>query len=116
MNKKNYITIELALWLRDNGCKIKTEEAFYGNAGTWHDTIVQLEHYNGADEDFHKHKLLPTYTYYDIIMTYAEEFFGGINYEGEALQVFLFLQEGRRAEAEVWIKNRCVFGKKRYVI
>lgn len=55
-------SLELAKKLKDLGVKKESLYAYYGNAGIWHDTIVDMDYYKDADEDFKKHKLLPAYT------------------------------------------------------
>jgi hypothetical protein len=54
--------LELSKRLKDLGVKSQSLFAYYGNAGEWHDTIVDMDMYKNADDDFREHKLLPAYT------------------------------------------------------
>lgn len=71
-----YISKELAIWLREKGCRLPTGKAYYGNAGTWHDALVDLDGYVSADPEFREAKLLLAYSWYDILVTHAKEFWG----------------------------------------
>jgi hypothetical protein len=54
--------LELAKKLKELEVKKPSLYAYYGNAGTWHDAIVDMAMYKDADAEFREHKLLPAYT------------------------------------------------------
>lgn len=53
---------ELAKKLKELGVKAESLFAYYGNAGTWYDAIVDMDMYKDADASFREAKLLPAYT------------------------------------------------------
>ncbi len=54
--------LEYAIRIKEFGIRKESLFAYYGNAGNWHDTIVEMAYYKDADQEFIECKLLPAYT------------------------------------------------------
>ena len=72
--KKQVCSLELAKKLKELGVKEESLFAYYGNAGNWHDTIVDMGMYKDVDDDFREYKLLPAYTVAELIEILGEDF------------------------------------------
>lgn len=125
-----HITKELALWLKERGCEIEAN-AYYDDFSLF----VRMIKWSSASEGYfvdnsdftnwieeecflyETPNLVPTYTYYDILVTHANEFWGEIQVEktGQSKgayhshMVFTMLQKGLHKMAEDYIRTHCVF-------
>lgn len=55
-------SLEWSQKLKSLGVKRDSLFAYYGNAGIWHNAIVDMAMYRDADAEFREAKLLPAYT------------------------------------------------------
>lgn len=60
--EKQVVSLELAKKIDELGFRKDSLYAYYGNAGTWHDSLVEMSMYKDSDEEFRNAKLLPAYT------------------------------------------------------
>lgn len=56
------VSLELAKKLKELGFKQDSYHAYYGNAGTWSEELVDTNMYLGATDEFINTKLLSAYT------------------------------------------------------
>ena len=73
---------DLSMRLKNLGVPADTLYAYYGNAGIWHDAIVDMAMYKDVDDDFKKAKLLPAYTASEIGEMLPEKINKGGQYLG----------------------------------
>lgn len=115
MNSKEYISKDLASWLKESGCEVPHTHAW--------------DNYWRGDDDFELHPRLPNgktvpanykecraYSWFDILVTYAEEFWGESLLEEHepicmhpAADVLACLMEGNQEAAEKIVMEHSVF-------
>jgi len=135
-----HISKDLALWLKERGCRVECSRVWAtytpASGGEPFDLVVGY----GDDTFLWSESLPPAYTFYDIIVTYAKEFWGEEKmfcheaYKGvfhrsgcqamdcsvnATIKGYLFhpqwiidlLQQNKIQEAEDYIKKHSVFNK-----
>lgn len=116
MKKEDYISLDLAKWLYDNGCKIESNLLYLNG-----------EYRHPRQDDLHD--MIHVYSYYDILVTNSEEFFKeALRWDGHKFiaiatadkwcyeniveNVFQRLRANRIKDAEWYIKKYCIFNPK----
>ena len=80
MTNQTHSSLELSKFLMEKGFDRPCDKSYYGNAGTWHDALVDNDMYTDVDDEFRKAKLLPSYDLiWDICIRYGKELFGETN-------------------------------------
>ena len=133
---KTHISQELAIWLKERGCEVESE-FYYGVANDGEyckfsgqksgDIDIPVGKREGSVQHCiiaEKSEFYPAYSWYDILVTHAKEFWGeelvyececvGMipAYEGHSHQVLIYLQNGDLKEAETYVREHSLFSKK----
>ena len=116
-----HITKELASWLAMQGCDLPTKLYWLRSKSFYEEWYVGERERRPSDYDF---DVLPAYTYYDILVTHAKEFWGvhaveshycdeedyaWIYHPTELLQILLFENYDL---AEAYIMEHSLFANK----
>ena len=121
MTETKYTSQPLSKWLKDNGCELESE-AYWAS---WSD------HAAAEQSDCHElHWKLDDYGDYpaydilnDICCRYADEFWGeksvmfgdfgaeDVAWSFHSRSILFLLQQGKKQDAEEYIKEHCLFGK-----
>jgi len=104
MDKKNYTSLELSRWLYENGCELKSDYSWDIKRGH----LINTQDITG---DLSSMELAPAYDILnDICVKYVKEFWtNDVESLMKTFAVFRLFQQGKKQEAEDYIKKYCKF-------